>query len=73
MKKLVNKMNRDGLVSDDLKQYLTPRYVQKGKLKGNPKRHKANAPYRTIVSGIGTPTEKLAELAEHELKDFVEQ
>ena len=73
VKKLVNKMNRDGLVSDDLKQYLTPRYVQKGKLKGNPKLHKANAPYRTIVSGIGTPTEKLAEPAEHELKDFVEQ
>ena len=71
VKKLVNKMNRDGLVSDDLKQYLTPRYVQKGKLKGNLKLHKANATYRTIVSGIGTPTEKLAELAEHELKDFL--
>ena len=71
VKKLVNKMSRDGLVSDDLKRYLTPRYVQKGKLKANPKLHKAIAPYRTIVSGIGTTTEKLAELAEHELKDFV--
>ena len=57
VKKLVNKINRDGLVSDDLKNYLTPKYVQRGKLKGNPKLHKANAPYRAIVSGIGTPTE----------------
>ena len=73
VKKLVNKMNRDGLVSDDLKNYLTPKYVQRGKLKGNPKLHKANAPYRAIVSGIGTPIERLAELAEHELKGFVEQ
>ena len=52
VKELVNNVNRDGLVSDGLKQYLTPRYVQKGKLKGNPKLHKTNAPYRTIVSGI---------------------
>ena len=65
-------MHREGAISDDLKQYLMPRYAQKGKLKGNPKLHKPNAPYRTIVSGIGTPTEKLAEVAEHELNEFVE-
>ena len=69
VKKLVNKLYRDGVISDDLKQYLTPRYAGKGKLKGNPKLHKPNAPYRTIVSGIGTPTEKLAEFAEHELTE----
>ena len=73
MKKLVNKVNRDGLASDGLKQYLKLRYVQKGILKGKPKLHKTNVPYRTIVSGIDTPTEKLAELTEHELKDFVEK
>ena len=72
VKKLVSKMHREGAISDDLKQYLMPRYAQKGKLKGNPKLHKPNAPYRTIVSGIGTPTEKLAEVAEHELNEFVE-
>ena len=72
VKKLVNKLYRDGVISDDLKQYLTPRYAGKGKLKGNPKLHKPNAPYRTIVSGIGTPTEKLAEFAEHELTECVE-
>ena len=55
---LVNKMCRDGLLLDDLKLYLTPKYVQKGKLKGNPKPDKGNAPYRAIVSGMGTPTNK---------------
>ena len=40
MKRLVSKMNRDGAIPDELKQYLLPRYVQKGKLKGNPKLHK---------------------------------
>ena len=59
-------MSHDGLVSDDLKLYLTPKYVQKGKLKGNLKLHKANTPYQAIVSGIGMPIEKLGELAEHE-------
>lgn len=72
VKRLVGRMHREGAISDDLKQYLTPRYSQKGKLKGNPKLHKPNAPYRTIVSGIGTPTERLAEVAEHELNEFVE-
>ena len=70
--KLVNKMSCDGLISDDLKLYLTSKYVQKGKLKGNPKLYKANTPYRAIVSDIGMSTDKLAELAEHELKYFVE-
>ena len=73
VKRLVSKMNRDGAISDELKQFLLPRYIQKVKLKGNPKLHKQNAPYRTIVSGIDTPTEKLAEVAEHELYEFVEK
>ena len=60
-------------ISDELKQYLLLRYVQKGKSKGYPKLHKQNAPYRSIVSWIDTPTEKLAEVAEHELKEFVEK
>ncbi|WP_179117283.1 hypothetical protein, partial [Solemya velum gill symbiont] len=72
VKRLVNKMHRDGAISDDLKTYLVPKYVQSGKLKGNPKLHKPTATYRAIVSGIGTPTEKMAEVAEHELKKFVE-
>ena len=39
---------------------------------GNPKIHKANVQLRTIVSGMDTPTEKIAELTQHELRDFVE-
>lgn len=71
IRKLVNKMHKEGVISNELKQYLIPRYPTPGKLKGNPKLHKNNAPLRTIVSGIDTPTEKFAEVAEHELNDFV--
>ena len=71
VKRLVNKMNREGVVSDDLKKYLMPRYVQACKLKGNPKLHKPSVPYRTIVNGKGTPTENRAEVAEYELREFV--
>ena len=42
-----------------------------GRLKGNPKIHKAGNPMRTIISGIGTATEKLAEVAEGKLEEFV--
>ena len=73
VKRLVSKMDRDGAILDELKQFLLPRYVQKGTLKGNPELHKQNAPYRTIVSGIDTPTEKQAEVAEHELNQSVEK
>ena len=31
-----------------------------------------NTPYRTIVSGINTPAERMAEVAEYELNHFVE-
>ena len=71
IRKLVNKMHREGVINNELKQYLIPRYPTPCKLKGNPKLHKNNASLRTIVSGIDTPTEKFAEVAEHELNDFV--
>jgi hypothetical protein len=38
----------------------------------NPKLHKPTVPYRSIVSGIGTPTERMAEVAENELRWYVE-
>ena len=53
VKKLVNAMYRDGAISKDLHAYLIPRYLYPGKLKGNPKLHKKNTPYHTIVSGNG--------------------
>ena len=71
VKKLVNKMYRDGAISQDMKQFLIPRYPKAGSLKGNPKLHKNNAPMRTIVNGMNTATEKLAELAEYELNEYV--
>jgi hypothetical protein len=71
VKKLVNKMSRDEVITKEMKKYLIPRYPREGKLKGNPKLHKEGAPYRTIISGIGTPTERIAEIAERELNGYV--
>ena len=61
-------MNRDVVISEDFKLYPTPRYAQKE----NSQLHKPNAPYRTIVSGIDWSTERIAEVAEHELNKFIE-
>ena len=71
VKKFVNRMYRVGTISKAMKEYLIPRYPKPGRLKGNPKLHKDDIPYRTIVNGIGTATENLAEIAEKELQDFV--
>ena len=49
-------MYKEGVISKDLQQYLIPKYPKNGKLKGNPKLHKDGAPFRTIVSGVNTPT-----------------
>ena len=64
-------MYKDGIINKDLQQYLIPKYRKNGKLKGNPKLHKEDAPFRTIVSGVNTPTERIAEVAEYELNEFV--
>ena len=53
-------------------QYLIPKRSSTGKLKGNPKIHKDNDPLRTIVSGIKTPTERLAELKDYKPNKHVE-
>jgi len=72
VKKVANKLYRDGLIDQELKDYLIPKHPQEAKLKGNPKIHKNNNPYRTIVNGIRTATENMAEVAEKELNEFVE-
>ena len=72
IRKLVNRMHKEGVIGKELKHYLIPKRPSAGKLKGNPKLHKDGAPLRTIVSGINTPTERLAELTEHELNEYVE-
>ncbi|KAK3089910.1 hypothetical protein FSP39_007586 [Pinctada imbricata] len=72
VRKLANNMLKEGAICKDMYQYLVPRYPKAGSLKGNPKIHKSGAPMRTIVSGINTPTEQFAEVAEHELNQYVE-
>ena len=71
VKKLVNRMYREKTITKEMKQYLTFVHPKAGTLKGNPKLHKAGAPFRTIVNGINTPTEKLADAAEYELQEYV--
>ena len=73
IRRLVNKMYKQGTISSELRQYLLPSTCHPGRLKGNPKIYKAGNPMRTIISGIGTATEKLAEVAEEELEEFVER
>lgn len=73
VKKLVHEMEKKGDISKDLASFLIPKYPKPGKLKGNPKIHKKDVPMRTIVSGVDTATEKIAELAEYELRHFVEE
>ena len=68
VRRLVNKMYKQGVISSELRQYLLPSICHPGRLKGNPKIHTAGNPMRTIISGIGTATEKVAE---GELEEFV--
>ena len=72
VKTMTRKMLKEGLISKDMKEYLVPKHPGSGKLRGNPKLHKQGNPYRTIVNGIGTVTERMAEISERELNDYVE-
>ena len=71
IKKKVDAMVKQGMIGSKMKKYLVPKYHKPGRLKGNPKLHKKERPLRTIVNGIGTPTERMAHLAERELDDYV--
>ena len=71
-KNQVDKIHKEWVITKEMKQYLMPKYANAGKLKGNPKIHKKDIPYKTIVSGISTPTETIAELGEHKLNQYVE-
>jgi hypothetical protein len=52
-----------GYIDTKLKQYLTVKDPKPGFAKANPKTHKKGNPPRTIISGVGHPTEK--KLTEH--------
>ena len=60
-------MYREMAITKEMKQYLTFVHSIAGTLKSNPQLHKAGSSFRTILNGINTPTEKLAEVAEYEL------
>ena len=72
VKKLARDLHRNGCIDDQTRKYMLPNNPRHGKVKANPKMHKQDNPIRTIVSSINHPTEKLAEVAESELKEWVE-
>lgn len=69
IKKLVNSMHKKGPITSELRHYLLPTEISSGKLQANPKIHKKNHPFRTIVNGRQHPTEKLAEYVESQLEE----
>ena len=71
VKRTVSRMHKKGHITSDMRRYMIPKTAKPGRLKGNPKLHKKGNPMRTIVSGIGTPTEQMAEVAEKELEEYV--
>ena len=70
--KLVTRLEEKGYIGKNERKYLVPPRPTPGILQGNPKIHKEGAPMRTIVSGRGQATEKLAGLAESQLTEHVE-
>ena len=68
--KLLNRMYREGTISKAMKEYLIARYPKAGRLKGNPKLHEDDIPYRTIVNDTGKATENLAQIAKKELPNI---
>ena len=44
-------MYKQKLITKDLKNYVMPKGTQPVKVQGNPKIHKKNHPFRTIING----------------------
>ena len=72
VKNLVQNLHRRGVIGKNQMRYMLASNPQPGRLQGNPKLHKAGQPLRTIVSGRGHATERVAEIAEKELAGHVE-
>ena len=72
VKKLVKNLHSNGHIDDKTKKYMLPTNPRYGKVTANPKVHKKDNPIRTIISTINSPTEKLAEVAESEVNEWVE-
>ena len=71
VRKIVKGLHRQGAINEKQMKYMTPSFSKGGIVKGNPKVHKQEMPMRTIVSTINHPTEKIAEVAEQELNEWV--
>ena len=65
-------MYKKGVIGKHQMRYMVASNPQPGKLQENPKLHKVGRPLRTIVSGRGHATERMAEVAEKELARHVE-
>lgn len=72
VKKLVSGLHQKGYIGPHQTKYMVPARPQPGQLQGNPKLHKPGAPLRAIISGRGHATEKIAEVAEEQLRRHVE-
>ena len=72
VKKLVTELYQNGYIGPHQRAYMLPARPQPGRLQGNPKLHKPGVPLRTIVSGRGHATERVAEVAEELLRPHVE-
>ena len=64
-------MYKQKLITKDSKDYFIPNGIQPGKVQGNPKIHKKNHPFRTIINGSNHTTEKMAKVVEQELSENV--
>ena len=72
VKNLAQNMHKRGIIGKHQLRYMIASNPQPGRLQGNPKLHKTGHPLRTIVSGRGHATERMAEIAEKELASHVE-
>ena len=69
--KIVKQLFNQGIIDEKVKNYMMPLNTQPGVVKANPKVHKQDMPMRTIVSTKQHPTTQIAEVAEHELGEYV--
>ena len=70
--KRVKKAHSDGSISDSTLDYLLVNSCAKaGRFYLLPKLHKKGCPGRPVISGCGTPTEKISEFVDYHLKPLV--
>lgn len=71
LKKLLDKLLKTGLISQELRDNLLCKEIYAGKVQGNPKLHKPGNPMRLIVNGRNHPTSQVARFVEDQLTNHV--